>query len=961
MICKVKNAEPATISMKYFLKEIAQYIVDAYGSRLKDCCVVFPNRRAGVFFKKHLAACITQPVWSPVVYTINDLVLKLSDYQRADDLELVFDLYELYRELSKSSESFDSFYSWGEIVLADFNDIDKYLVDPADLFQNITDIKAIENRFSYLTKEQIQVIQRFWKKFHPEKGNHEEKFLELWQILHPIYSRLNDRLSEKRSGYEGMIYKEVVNRIRTKDDLKLPFEKIIIAGFNALNECEKALFRYFISRNVAEFIWDYDDYYVNNLVHEAGRFLRDNLREFAPLQDDFLHNNLETGKKSIQVINVPSNASQARLLPGFLSAEDNTPDTAVILADEGLLMPVLHSLPGEIKDVNVTMGYPVNETPVYSLIEHVVDLQSNKRGAGRFYHKDVLSILNHPYVMRMHAGHCRPLVSRIQRQNWIYISEDHLRDNELFSLIFHQLSDFRDLPDYLLQILEHIVRSESRDENIASSLENEFIYQLYIRINRLKDILSRRDVKLTATTMNRLIRKVMINSRIPFAGEPLSGLQVMGILETRVLDFRKVIILCMNEDKIPGSGKNYSIIPHHLRLGFKLPTLEHQDAIYAYYFYRLIQRAEEVVLMYNSHSEGISSGEKSRFLYQLIFDPLFEVKEKVLGFNISAVPEQIVRIDWDKKIDEKLKKYNAGRDNGRFLSPSAMNTYIDCSLKFYFKYLADLKEPDEVVDEVDPLVFGNLLHHAINLLYEPFIGKYLEDGDLSRMKGNKELIGRSIQSAFQNEKLIIENGPDARPEGKYAIIDEILKKYIRIILEVDRRYTPLKIIALEKAHKMKIQVYHHPEIKEVIVGGKIDRIDLTGNDLRIIDYKTGETKDRFNMVSDLFKSGYNRNNAAFQTFVYSKLFFDESEEIKSMIVPGLYPIRELLKNSFDYHFKSGPPMKKSTIADYRDMDREFSQLLGDLVSEIFNPEVSFTQTEDKKLCEYCPYSTICHR
>ena len=947
--------------MKYFLQEIAQHIVDAYGSRLKDCCVVFPNRRAGVFFKKHLAACITQPVWAPAVYTINDLVLKLSDYQRADDLELVFDLYELYRELSKSNESFDSFYSWGEIILADFNDIDKYLVDPADLFQNITDLKAIENRFSYLTAEQIDVIRRFWKNFHPEKGNHEEKFLELWQLLHPIYSRLYDRLSKKRSGYEGMIYKNVANKIRNNADLKLPFDKIIIAGFNALNECEKVLFRYFTSNQVAEFIWDYDDYYVNDQVHEAGRFLRDNIREFAPLQGDFPHKNLETEKKAIQVINVPSNASQARLLPRYLSEEDNSPDTAVVLADEGLLMPVLHSLPGEITDVNITMGYPVNETPVYSLVEHVVDLQSNKRGAGRFYHKDVLSILNHPYVMRMHAEHCRPLVSRIQVQNWIYISESHLRDNPLFSLIFHQLSDFRELPDYLLQILEHIVRSESRDENVATSLENEFIYQLYIRINRLKDILGSRDVRLTAPTMNRLIRKVMMNSRIPFAGEPLSGLQVMGILETRVLDFRKVIILSMNEDKIPGSGKNYSFIPHHLRLGFKLPTLEHQDAIYAYYFYRLIQRAEEVVLMYNSHSEGITTGEKSRFLYQLIFDPLFDVKEKVLGFNISATPEKAVEIVCDEKIAEKLKKYSASRDNGKFLSPSALNTYIDCPLKFYFRYLADLKEPDEVIDEVDPLVFGNLLHHAVNLLYEPYVGKYIENDELNRMKGNKELIDRSILSAFQNEKLITANSPDAKPEGKYAIIDEILKKYIRTILEVDQRYTPLKIIALEKKYKMKLKVDHHPEIKEVIIGGKIDRIDLTGNELRIIDYKTGDTKDRFNLITDLFKSEYNRNNAAFQTLVYAKLYLEDSTEITSLIVPGLYPIRELMKNSFDYHFKSGPPRQKTNIADYRDLDLEFSQHLNDLVSEIFNPEVPFIQTDDKKLCEYCPYSTICHR
>jgi len=888
-------------------------------------------------------------------------MLKLSDYQRADDLELVFDLYELYSGLSKSNESFDEFYSWGEIVIADFNDIDKYLVDPADIFQNITDLKAIETRFSYLTPEQINVIQRFWKNFHPDKGNHEEKFLELWQILQPIYSRLHDRLAETGSCYEGMIYRNVADKIHKSSELNLSYDKIIIAGFNALNECEKVLFRHLMADQVAEFIWDFDDYYINNEVHEAGRFIRKNLREFKQQEGDFTHKHFETAKKSIQVINVPSNASQARLLPGFLNENDNSPDTAVVLADEGLLMPVLHSLPGVIKDVNITMGYPVNETPVYSLVEHVVDLQGNARGQGRFYHKDVLSILNHPYVMRMYAEFCRPLVSEIQVRNWIYITEKQLGGNPLFVLIFHQLSDFSELPDYLLQILEHIVRSERRDENAASSLENEFIYQLYIRINRLKDILGSRDVKLTARTMNRLIRKVMMNSRIPFAGEPLSGLQVMGILETRVLDFKKVIILSMNEEKIPGTGKNYSFIPHHLKLGFNLPVLEHQDAIFAYYFYRLIQRAEEVVLMYNSQSEGITTGEKSRFLYQLLFDPLFEVKEKVLGFNISATPDNPVEIDWDEKIAVQLKKYSTGKDNSKFLSPSALNTYIDCPLKFYFRYLAGLKEPDEVVDEVDPLVFGNLLHHAVNLLYEPFVGKYMEDDVLKGMHRDDKLIDHSILSAFRKEKLITGDNAESKPGGRYAIIGEILKRYIRNILEVDRRYSPLKIIALEKQYIMKLQVGSNAGISEILIGGKIDRVDLTGDDLRIIDYKTGDTKDNFNFIPDLFKSDDSRNNPAFQTLVYARLYLEKNKEVTSRIVPGLYPIRDLMKKSFDYHFKSGPPYKKTKIEDYRDLDHEFSQHLHDLVNEIFNPEVAFTRTDKKKLCTYCPYQTICHR
>jgi hypothetical protein len=1005
-----------------FLKDIARFLYSTYGDKLADCCLVFPNQRAGLFLKKYLSELVPKPVWSPEVLTISDLITDLSDLSVADDLYLLFELYDIYCDEKKSGESFDNFYFWGEIMLADFDDIDKYLVNAADLFRNITALRSIEEEFSYLSEEQIRIIQRFWQSFSPTQpgqqdlpGEHSREFLNTWEILNKIYTRLKEKLKSEKLGYEGMVYRRVADLIDEDNLPSLSFIRIFFIGFNALNECEKKLFRYFQKQGKASFLWDFDDYYYKDKNHEAGRFIRENLREFGMDDNHIPYNNL-LNKKDIQIISIPSNVGQARILPDVLSGfNDNSPETAIILPDENLLLPVIHSLPESLHEFNVTMGYPVLETQLYSLIGHIIRLQENVRlnenGSCKYYSQDVLAILNHPSVNRGYEGDFRKIIELIIKQNLIFVDETILNEHPALRLFFIRIEDQGNVLQYLLNILEEIARrspvygtqmadqdnlkqdqfnqgqdlegqipgreDQSREredqvkehndqvqarDNPMQELENEIIFQIFTRIKRLNEILQGRKVELRIGTLYRLIRKILMNTRIPFSGEPLTGLQIMGVLETRVLDFRNLVLLSMNEGIFPKSPVRYSFIPHNLRRGFNLPTVEHHDAIYSYYFYRLVQRAEKIVLVYNSKSEGLTSGEQSRFLYQLTLSKLLPVKEKIIAYNIQSNPERPVTIMKDTRITDRLREYIRGDPSNKYLSPSALNMYLDCSLKFYFRFIADLEEPEELKEETDPLLFGILLHSAVNSLYSPF-GKEMISADL--LKGlllNNERIGLSVSYAFKEVYRLPGDMDKIKIEGRNAIIGDILVKYLREIIERDIHYTPFSIVDMEKKIKTGLQIRHEKGNFEAIIGGKIDRIDYMANKIRILDYKTGRVVQKINSVNELFdRNKKDRSSEVFQILLYAKLIHSSEPDLTALIVPGLYPVMELNKEEFDYHISIGESRKKEILGDFRIINDEFTAKLTETVLDIFNPEVPFSPTGIIDRCRNCPYRKICHR
>ena len=953
--------------MTPFLKDIASHLYSTYSGELENCCVVFPNQRAGLFLKKYLSELISKPAWSPHILTITDLMSEISNLTVADDLYLLFELYDIYCKEKKSKESFDSFYFWGEIMLADFDDIDKYLVNASDLFKNITSLKSIEEEFSYLSEEQIKIIQQFWQSFHteePERNNNE--FLSTWEILFNVYTKLKERLINKKLGYEGLIYRNVADLLEQDNVLSFSFSRIFFVGFNALNECELKLFRYFKKHFNASFFWDYDDYYYNNIHHEAGRFMRRNIREFGFSKTDISHNNLLNGK-DIQIISVPSQVGQARILPKVLSSFGETsPEMAVILADENLLIPVLHSLPEPVKEFNITMGYPVHETPIYSMIGHFIRLQDNSReyedGKWKFYCRDVISILSHPSVNQGYEDVSRKLIDEIKNQNLIYISETWFKEHPVLSSFFTKVKDSRELLKYLLFILEEIARKSSEPDNQMKELENEIIFQLFIRIKRLDEVIHENKIEFQTTTLFRLIRKILLNTRIPFSGEPLTGLQIMGILETRVLDFRNLVLLSMNEGIFPKTPYRHSFIPSNLRYGFNLPTLEHQDAIYSYYFYRLIQRAEKIVLIYNSKSEGLSGGERSRFLHQLKFSNSFSVNEKVIGYNIRSNPERPVTISKNIPIKERLWEFVDLQKGSKYLSSTALNMYLDCSLKFYFRFIAEIEEPEELKEEVDSLLFGNLLHNAVNNLYKTFGSEVISKDLLKGLLQDSKRISLATNIAFKEIFRLSGNIAEVKIEGKNVIIREILEKYLSAIIQRDMSYAPFSSIHMEKKIMMKLPIKTETGKEEVIIGGRIDRIDYMENEIRILDYKTGRVTQKVDFIADLFdRQQKERNSAIFQVMLYSMLMHSSQQELSVAIVPGLYPIMDISRDDFDYHISIGPPRQKKIIGDYMDFNEEFQGMLTAIVEEIYNPSVPFLPTEIKNRCEYCLYRMICHR
>jgi len=519
-------------------------------------------------------------------------------------------------------------------MLNDFDDIDKYLVNPEDLFKNLKSLKSIQDQFTYLSDEQIEAIKQFWQSFDPEKhSSHQDDFISIWNVLLNIYQSFNKRLNELGIAYEGMIYRDVTNKLKGNDIIGLTHQKYVFAGFNALNNCEKKLFNYLQNNKMADFYWDYDESYINNPYHEAGFFLRENISEFkAPVS--FSSQNVFNSllqEKNIEIISVPSDIGQTKVITKILQEStvnhiDSPNKTAIVLADEDLLVPILHSVPDSIDNVNITMGYPVNNTPIYSLLEHLIDLQKNAKATKtetRFYYKNVLAVLSHQYVNSQFQEEANQLIQFIKTNNKIVISNIELASCVFFQSLFIKVDSYQDLSEYLLNILHHIYNSLKKTGNEDTihnpSLEKEYIYHIYLSINRLKEVLEEQNIPIKMETYIRLVRKIIRNLRVPFTGEPLSGLQIMGILETRLLDFENLFICSMSEGVLPKTEASLSFVPYSLRKGFGLPTIEHQDAIYAYYFYRLIQRAKNVTLMYNSSSDGMKTGEMSRFLYQLKF------------------------------------------------------------------------------------------------------------------------------------------------------------------------------------------------------------------------------------------------------------------------------------------------------------------------------------------------------
>jgi len=959
--------------MKGFLKGVSDYIYKNYREQLADICVVFPNQRASAFFLAYLGEQIDHPVFSPRITTISEMISEQSSLHPADLLSLNMRLYKIYIEETKAHETFDSFFPWGEMLINDFDDLDKYLVKADDLFQNIASLKEIDDQFHYLTDEQREHLKEFWNSIAlRQNGNNQKSFLNIWDKLGPVYKRFNQALRKEGLAYEGMIYRDLAGQLQNNKNISFSFGKYIFAGFNALNQCEEIIFEYLQEKGKAEFFWDFDQYYLNDNFQEAGLFMRRNTIKY-PSPNPLPYSTAQLEKKeSFHIVSIPSSVGQAQIAGQILRDQGNEEfrfdNTAVVLCDEELLLPVLGALPSQIDTINVTMGFPLKFSPVYSFLKQLIELQKNSRkdknGEEIFYHKNVLSILNHPMIIAIDGKESKEISKDIIRKNRIFIPGKELQKSSLLQQIFCYFEKISDLSAYFLNLLPKIFLGLENNESKTPhmQLQEEYVFQLYLAIKRLDDTLRNdgealfgRPDFLTRTTYFSLIDQYVTALNVPFKGEPLNGLQIMGILETRALDFENLILLSTNEGIMPKTSSGTSFIPFNLRKGFGLPTIEEQNAMYSYYFYRLIQRAKNVTLAYDSRTEGLNTGEMSRYVHQLKIESKIAVEEKTVRFDIAPLQSGEIIIKKSPEIMKTLFEYS--QPNRRAFSPSAVDTYLTCSLRFYFRYIAGMKEPEEVAEDIDAPMFGKIYHKVLEEIYKPFIGQEVKKEDLQKLlKHNKE-IDRQLNLAFKTEYFMQEVSHPAEPDisGKNILIYEIIRKYVFQTLKIDLKTAPFKILALEKGNDLKYKINDRLTI---YFKGITDRIDETNETIRIIDYKTGKAENRFKSIASLGdRENKSRNKAAFQTLIYS-LFYAAKHPDTKKVIPGIYALRNIFQENFDALLINNETKQYANFFEVKD---EFDKILKELFEDLFNPEIAFSPTDDLQKCSWCPYNTICHR
>lgn len=1018
--------------MTPFLYKIAVIYYQQFGNELYRKTFVFPNRRAGLFFQKYLAEIAGMPLFSPSVITIQELFASLSPYRSADKIEMLVMLYNHFAGLSHSAESFDDFLYWGEMLLNDFNDVDKYMADASQLFRNVFDFRSMEDDLSHLGERQKEAIRRFWTHFMPVGDSvAKRKFHETWHILGPLYSAFRDELQKKGLAYEGMIFRDVAERAQ-KGALQLPaFDTdeslpgspcYVFVGLNALTPSERVLLEQLKQTGIADFYWDYESPLVRDDKNRASLWVMDNLRQFPskfPLfasyediygqssfkmksgkgqavafgEDEDEHSVLfhsdeadvrsglekETAdslngdlvKTEIELIGVPSGTGQAKQVTriiehlvetGAIPNPDEAINTAIVLPDERLLLPVLYSIPESVGKINVTMGYGLSFSSISSLVDHLAGLQRNMRmldGEPAFYHRNVLSVISHPLIYSWNKEASDDLRESILAFNRVIVPQSEIPDNPVFKQIFRSLTEWSELFDYIKDILgavygklteEKRLRVEEGNATKSIDLEREFIVQYHKTVTRLQDRL--KDARhLTLETAFRLVRKMSRSISVAFSGEPLSGLQVMGVLETRVIDFENLIILSMNEGVFPIKDPINSFIPFTLRKGFGLPVYEHRDSTYAYHFYRMISRAKKVFLIYDTRTEGMQTGEVSRYFYQLkyLYPNWFKLTERTASYEVKAPEVEPITVTKTPDVLDKLDVYREG--GASYFSASLINNYINCPLQFYFSAVEGLSQENEISETIESDLFGSIYHKMMEMVYRRYQGKTVTPDVLTAIIKDDGLLTTLLERAFAECYFKQKNQP--RPlVGQHYLIGEVLRRYVKQTLELDKHFTPFTFIAAEQRFATSHRVNNDLKVN---FKGIIDRIDRLGESYRIVDYKTGTGSTDFKQMADLFNgSKANRPYQILQVFVYA-LFYG-AEFPNRQLSPAIYYLRSIFGDP-----STGVTCDRRPISDISAYMGEFLSYFHHCLEEIFDPTVPFTQTTDTKKCQWCAFKEICAR
>ena len=959
--------------MESFLKLVAADLYKHTEGNLAHTAVVFPNKRAGLFFNEYLAQESDSPIWSPAYVSISELFRSLSPWEVGDPVKLVCELYKIFRRETQSTETLDDFYFWGEMLISDFDDADKNKVDTDKLFSNLQDLRNIMDDYTFIDDEQEEAIRQFFQNFSIERRTAlKERFISLWDVLGNIYKGFRESLASQNIAYEGMMYRHVIEHLNVD---KLPYEKYVFVGFNVLNKVEHTLFTQLKDAGKAVFYWDYDEFYMKEnrqaVTHEAGEFIRRNLRDFpSPLSGE-LFKNLSKPKEVHYIASSTENA-QARYLPQWIRNNLTTPEkeTAVVLCNEALLQPVLHSLPAEVKHVNITMGFPLSQTPVYSFLIALLELHTHGFNfkSGRYTFQSVVTLLKHPYTRQL-TGQAELLEKELTRNNRFYPLPGELGKDEFLTRLFTPLSGNLNLCIRLSETLQQVAgiyqanTSGTEDTDAFNQLYRESLFKAYTTINRFRTLIEEDELTVQSETFRRLLVKVLSATNIPFHGEPAIGMQVMGVLETRNLDFRHLVLLSVNEGQLPKSGGDSSFIPYNLRKAFGMTTIEHKIAVYAYYFYRLLQRAERITLMYNTSSDGLNRGEWSRFMLQFLIEWPHPITRQFLEAGQSPQGTSSITVEKTPDVMRQMQSLFDVRANPKAkFSPSALNYYLDCPLKFYYRYVAGLSAPDEVSAEIDSATFGSIFHYAAEHIYKDLTthGKVINKEALETLLRNEVKLQDYVDTAFK--KLFFNVPQNEKPEynGVQLINSAVIARYLKQLLQNDLRYAPFTFIASEMEVDEPIDIQTPKGVIKSRIGGIIDRMDSKDGTLRIVDYKTGGDADTPPHVESLFIPDKKRSNYVFQTFLYAAIMCRKQPTMK--IAPALLYIHRAATETYSPVIQMGEPRKpKEAVEDFSKYEKEYRERLQGLLEEIFNPEKSFTQTEIIEKCTYCDFKALCKR
>ena len=954
--------------MAVFLKQVAQHLFDNHKNELFNYWLVFPNKRTSLFFKTWLSQLTDEPVFIPPSYSIDEFISEFSDLEETDQLGALFHLYKVHQQVTGSEDTFDDFYFWGEMLINDFDDIDKYLVDAEQLYTNLLNLKEIDQYFMDHPTEEEERIRHFWEELFRSKKPGTKDFLQAWEKLYPVYREFRKNLKQQNLGTKGMLYRDAVQHIASYLPEELPFTHVGFVGFNALTKAEEQIFTALQKTGTARFFWDYTQEMLTSDATSAGFFLKKQLKRFPGVFEEHARQNPDL---NIEVLAVSSASAQASVAGKILEDQKSVPglNTAVVMADESLLQTMLNKIPANVQDLNITMGYPVKNSQVSALLNHITNLQQRiryQKGIPNFHFKLVLQLLSNNILQRV-APQIKTLKDGMKEQNLFYVPASFFDNDPVLKLIFKPVETGKDVISYLIRIFETLLLKLNTDANkdineSAIDTEKELIYTVYTRLIRTKDLFGSTDSILPGRDLIfKLIKRIADNTTLPFEGEPLKGLQLMGILETRNLEFENLIILSTNEGLLPSTSHGNSFIPFNLRKGFGLPTVEEQDAMYAYYFFRLIYRAKNVYLIYDSSSQGVNTGEPSRYIYQLKYLLDIPVTERTMNYEVSLSKMRTIRIQKKQDVLQALYRFKSGKSA---LSASSLNAYLDCGLKFYLAYVERIREQDDIQDDIDARIFGNVFHDIMETLYMKYSGKIITRNDIAGILKNKSTIEETVKLCFARNFFKNTSISDTtRIRGKLLIYVKVLIKYTSKLLEYDMNSCPFTYIAGEKQVDYKLTL---PDKSHVNLFGKIDRVDEKDGITRIIDYKSGtinvNSKNQIILknIDALFereKALPPDQKAIFQTLFYAMLYKTQ-RSVDSKMYPGIIPIRRLFgKSSISPRIFT----PDGEIVSYDDVKEIYEAGLMSTIAQIFDPQLSFEQTKDLKNCEFCDFKNICGR